>query len=97
MMLTYSLYTLCVFQILSNTCNSCLSQINLAKWEDNRENERRRLLLEEAKTKQQGGASASVSKRRNFLKKWMSRLGKKFDFLYSFIFINQTLFRTLHH
>lgn len=78
----------------SNICNSCLSQINLAKWEDNRENERRRLLLEEAKTKQQGGASASVTKRRNFLKKWMSRLGKKF---YSFLFINQTLFRSLHH
>ncbi|KAH6774158.1 AFG1-like ATPase family protein [Perilla frutescens var. frutescens] len=47
--------------------------VNLAKWEENRENERRRLLLEEAKTKQQGGASPSASKRRNFLNKWMLR------------------------
>ncbi|KAL1557268.1 peroxisome-assembly ATPase [Salvia divinorum] len=48
---------------------------NLAKWEENRENERRRLLLEEAKTKQQGGGSSSVSRRRSFMNKWLSRRG----------------------
>ncbi|KAL3844302.1 hypothetical protein ACJIZ3_001705 [Penstemon smallii] len=46
---------------------------NLAKWEEKREKERRRLLTEEAQTKQQGGVSASVNKRRNFIQKWMSR------------------------
>ncbi|XP_041990677.1 putative ATPase N2B isoform X1 [Salvia splendens] len=46
---------------------------NLAKWEENRENERRRLLLEEAKTKQQGGGSSTVSRRRSFMNKWLSR------------------------
>ncbi|KAI3454196.1 hypothetical protein Pfo_010859 [Paulownia fortunei] len=46
---------------------------NLAKWEENRENERRRLLMEEAKEKQQGGALASVNKHRNFFQNWMSR------------------------
>ncbi|KAL0447333.1 UNVERIFIED_CONTAM: putative ATPase N2B [Sesamum latifolium] len=49
---------------------------NLAKWEENRENERRRLLMEEAKSKQQGDALTSINKRRNILQKWMSR---KFD------------------
>ncbi|KAL0407642.1 UNVERIFIED_CONTAM: AFG1-like ATPase [Sesamum radiatum] len=46
---------------------------NLAKWEENRENERRRLLMEEAKSKQQGDALTSINKRRNILQKWMSR------------------------
>ncbi|KAL0372231.1 UNVERIFIED_CONTAM: putative ATPase N2B [Sesamum calycinum] len=49
---------------------------NLAKWEENRENERRRLLMEEAKSKQQGDALTSINKRRNIFQKWMSR---KFD------------------
>ncbi|XP_011070982.1 putative ATPase N2B isoform X1 [Sesamum indicum] len=49
---------------------------NLAKWEENRENERRRLLMEEAKSKQQGDALTSINKRRNMFQKWMSR---KFD------------------
>ncbi|KAK6129548.1 hypothetical protein DH2020_036706 [Rehmannia glutinosa] len=49
---------------------------NLAKWEESRENERRRLLMNEAKAKQQGDASASVNKRRNFFQKWMSRLSR---------------------
>ncbi|KAK6129532.1 hypothetical protein DH2020_036765 [Rehmannia glutinosa] len=52
---------------------------NLAKWEESRENERRRLLMNEAKAKQQGDASASVNKRRNFLQKWMSRLSRTDD------------------
>ncbi|CAA0838445.1 AFG1-like ATPase family protein [Striga hermonthica] len=46
---------------------------NLAKWEENRENERRRLLMKEAKSKQEGDPSTSVNKRRNFFQKWMSR------------------------
>ncbi|KAG8381754.1 hypothetical protein BUALT_Bualt05G0005400 [Buddleja alternifolia] len=43
---------------------------NLAKWEESREKERRRLLMEEAEAKQHGGES--VNKRRNFFQKLMS-------------------------
>ncbi|KAL8054469.1 hypothetical protein ABFX02_05G138800 [Erythranthe guttata] len=43
----------------------------LAKWEESRENERRRLLMKEANAKQQGDAS-SINKRRNFIQTWMS-------------------------
>ncbi|KAA8521553.1 hypothetical protein F0562_012226 [Nyssa sinensis] len=39
----------------------------LAKWEENRENERRRLLMVEAEVKQQGGILTSVNNRRNRL------------------------------
>ncbi|KAM7459479.1 hypothetical protein LguiA_036473 [Lonicera macranthoides] len=39
--------------------------VNLAKWEENRENERRRLLMEEAEVKEQGGVMTSVNKHRN--------------------------------
>ncbi|KAL6528830.1 hypothetical protein OROMI_029006 [Orobanche minor] len=46
---------------------------NLAKWEDSREKERKRLLMEEANAKQKGDPSSFVNKRRNFLQKWMSR------------------------
>ncbi|KAL8503752.1 hypothetical protein ACS0TY_022462 [Phlomoides rotata] len=46
---------------------------NLSKWYENRENERRRLMLEEAKAKQQGDASLSVKKRRDIFPKWMIR------------------------
>ncbi|KAL6512393.1 hypothetical protein OROHE_020005 [Orobanche hederae] len=45
---------------------------NLAKWEENREKERKRLLMEEANAKQKGDPSTFVNKRRNFLQKWMS-------------------------
>ncbi|KAL7112295.1 hypothetical protein ACP275_05G143800 [Erythranthe tilingii] len=43
----------------------------LTKWEESRENERRRLLMKEANAKQQGDAS-SINKRRNFFQTWMS-------------------------
>ncbi|GFQ04919.1 lactation elevated protein 1 [Phtheirospermum japonicum] len=46
---------------------------NLAKWEENRENERRRLLMNEAEAKQKKAPSTSLKKPRNFLQKWMSR------------------------
>ncbi|KAL3633573.1 hypothetical protein CASFOL_022335 [Castilleja foliolosa] len=46
---------------------------NLSKWEENRENERRRLLMDEAEAKQKKGPSTSVKKPRNFLQNWMSR------------------------
>ncbi|KAL6536212.1 hypothetical protein OROGR_012784 [Orobanche gracilis] len=54
---------------------------NLAKWEQNREKERKRLLMEEANAKQKRDPSTFVNKRRNFLQKWMSRQGKKYDSL----------------
>ncbi|XP_073128674.1 uncharacterized protein [Henckelia pumila] len=44
---------------------------NLAKWEEDRENTRRKLLIEEAK--QQGGAMTFVKKRSNYFKMWTSR------------------------
>lgn len=45
----------------------------LAKWEENRETERRRLLMKEAEDKQQGGGSTSIKKSRNFFQRWISR------------------------
>lgn len=48
--------------------------LNLSKWEETRENERRRLLMEEAEAKQKGGVFSSVTKHRNrFVERWMSR------------------------
>ncbi|XP_059658129.1 uncharacterized protein LOC132304463 isoform X2 [Cornus florida] len=48
--------------------------VNLAKWEKSRENERRRLLMEEAEAKQQGGILTSVNMHRNrFVERWLSR------------------------
>ncbi|KAJ8637578.1 hypothetical protein MRB53_011845 [Persea americana] len=49
--------------------------VNLANWEKNRENERRRLLMEEAEAKQQqGGVRKSINKHRNgFFEKWILR------------------------
>uniref|UniRef100_A0A5B7ANM5 Putative ATPase N2B isoform X1 n=1 Tax=Davidia involucrata TaxID=16924 RepID=A0A5B7ANM5_DAVIN len=41
--------------------------VKLTKWEENRENEHRRLLMEEAEVKQQGGVLTSVNNRRNRL------------------------------
>ncbi|KAE8056387.1 hypothetical protein FH972_013165 [Carpinus fangiana] len=52
--------------------------VNLANWEKNRENEGRRLLMEEAKLKQKGDIWMSVDKHRSkFVDKWMFR--KKSD------------------
>ncbi|KAL2548646.1 AFG1-like ATPase family protein [Forsythia ovata] len=45
---------------------------NLAKWEENRENERWRLLMEEAEAKQRG-AFTPVNKSRTFFRRWMTR------------------------
>ncbi|XP_027080929.2 uncharacterized protein [Coffea arabica] len=45
----------------------------LTKWEEKRENERRRLLMQEAETKQEGGGMTSISKQRNLFQRWMSR------------------------
>ncbi|KAL6980192.1 peroxisome-assembly ATPase [Sarracenia purpurea var. burkii] len=48
--------------------------VNLAKWEEIRENERRRLLMEEAEAKQQAGIWTSVNNHRNrFVERWMPR------------------------
>ncbi|KAG5540924.1 hypothetical protein RHGRI_020977 [Rhododendron griersonianum] len=48
--------------------------LNLSKWEETRENERRRLLTEEAEGKQKGGVFSSVNKHRSrFVERWMSR------------------------
>ncbi|KAK4600817.1 hypothetical protein RGQ29_010433 [Quercus rubra] len=51
--------------------------VNLANWEKSRENERRRLLMEEAKVKQQGGEGSiwtSVNKHRSeLLQRWTFR------------------------
>ncbi|KAJ9702559.1 hypothetical protein PVL29_004340 [Vitis rotundifolia] len=48
--------------------------VTLAKWENERENERRRLLMEEAELQQQGDMGTTVSKYRNRLvEKWMFR------------------------
>ncbi|MCD7446625.1 hypothetical protein HAX54_012110 [Datura stramonium] len=44
----------------------------LAQWEDNRETQRRKLLMEEAEAKQQG-AFTPVNKSRNIFQRWMSR------------------------
>nr|XP_043635536.1 AFG1-like ATPase [Erigeron canadensis] len=46
--------------------------IKLAKWEEDRENERRRLLLKEAESKQQRGESLDKAHNR-FLGKWLDR------------------------
>ncbi|XP_043687071.1 putative ATPase N2B isoform X1 [Telopea speciosissima] len=48
--------------------------MNLANWEKNRENERRRLLMEEAELRQQDGVWTAVNKHRNRLvERWFSR------------------------
>ncbi|XP_019075102.1 uncharacterized protein LOC100266182 isoform X4 [Vitis vinifera] len=48
--------------------------VTLAKWENQRENERRRLLMKEAELKQQGDIGTTVSKYRNRLvERWMFR------------------------
>lgn len=48
--------------------------VKLAIWEKNRENERRRLLMEEAKLKQQDDVWTSVNKyRKRLLERWMLR------------------------
>uniref|UniRef100_A0A2C9W661 AAA+ ATPase domain-containing protein n=1 Tax=Manihot esculenta TaxID=3983 RepID=A0A2C9W661_MANES len=48
--------------------------VNLANWEKKRENERLKLLMEEAEQKQQGDIRASVNKHRNRLvARWMFR------------------------
>ncbi|KAJ4953831.1 hypothetical protein NE237_030663 [Protea cynaroides] len=48
--------------------------VNLATWEKKRENERHRLLMEEAELRQQDGVWTTVSKHRNRLvEKWFSR------------------------
>ncbi|KAL7181917.1 hypothetical protein ACSBR1_040764 [Camellia fascicularis] len=48
--------------------------VNLARWEKERENERRRLLMEEAEAKQQDGIWTSVNKHRNRLvERWVVR------------------------
>lgn len=48
--------------------------LNLSKWEETRENERRRLLTEEAEGKQKEGVFSSVNKHRSrFVERWMSR------------------------
>lgn len=44
----------------------------LAQWEDNREDRRRKLLMEEAEAKQQG-ALKPLNKSRNIFQRWMSR------------------------
>ncbi|XP_075100417.1 uncharacterized protein LOC107831381 isoform X1 [Nicotiana tabacum] len=44
----------------------------LAQWEDNRENQRRKLLTVEAEAKQQG-AFTPINKSRNIFQRWMSR------------------------
>ncbi|KAI5669577.1 hypothetical protein M9H77_19430 [Catharanthus roseus] len=45
----------------------------LTKWEDNRESERRRLLVEEAEAKQHRGGSTSIKRSRNLFQRWISR------------------------
>ncbi|CAL5429073.1 unnamed protein product [Camellia sinensis] len=51
-----------------------LGRVNLARWEKERENERRRLLMEEAEAKQQDGIWTSVNKHRNRLvERWVVR------------------------
>ncbi|XAR69373.1 hypothetical protein NMG60_11000922 [Bertholletia excelsa] len=47
--------------------------VNLAKWVENRESERRRLLIEEAEAKQQSGLWTSLSKQRDKLVRMMSQ------------------------
>ncbi|GAV88371.1 AFG1_ATPase domain-containing protein [Cephalotus follicularis] len=48
--------------------------VNLAKWEKNRENERRKLLMEEAELRQKGDMWTSVNKQRSRLaERWMFR------------------------
>ncbi|KAJ0090466.1 hypothetical protein Patl1_12443 [Pistacia atlantica] len=48
--------------------------VNLANWEKKRENERRKILMEEAKLKQQGDLWGSVNKHQNkILERWMFR------------------------
>ncbi|KAJ4707911.1 lactation elevated protein 1-like [Melia azedarach] len=48
--------------------------VNLANWEKNRENERRKLLTKEAELKQAGDVWTSVNKRRNkLIERWMLR------------------------
>lgn len=49
----------------------------LTHWEENRETERRRLLMKEAEDIQQGGGSTSIKKSRNFFQNWISRSGYK--------------------
>ncbi|XP_073042531.1 uncharacterized protein [Primulina eburnea] len=46
---------------------------NLAKWEEDRENARRKLLIEEAEAKQQRGVITYVKRRRAYFQMWMSR------------------------
>ncbi|KAF8389103.1 hypothetical protein HHK36_025788 [Tetracentron sinense] len=47
---------------------------NLANWEKNRENERRRILMDEAELKQKGDVWTAVNKQRNrFVEKWIIR------------------------
>ena len=48
-------------------------QVTLAKWENERENERRRLLMEEAELKQQSDKETTVSKYRNILETTVSK------------------------
>lgn len=50
-------------------------QAKMARWEESRESERRRLLLEEAEIKQKGGIWIKGKDRKEdgFLGKWMSR------------------------
>ncbi|XP_031286388.1 putative ATPase N2B [Pistacia vera] len=48
--------------------------VNLANWEKKRENERRKILMEEAELKQQGDLWGSVNKHQNkILERWMFR------------------------
>ncbi|KAG2691498.1 hypothetical protein I3760_08G012100 [Carya illinoinensis] len=48
--------------------------VNLANWKKGREDERRKLLMEEAELKQQGGMWDSVNKHRSkFVERWMFR------------------------
>ncbi|EPS63570.1 hypothetical protein M569_11216, partial [Genlisea aurea] len=46
---------------------------DLSKWEETRESERKRLLLQEAETKQGGGGLTNANKPGNFFRRWMSR------------------------
>lgn len=49
-------------------------KVKLAEWEERRENERRKLLTEEAQTQQQGDGWSNVRKGRSrFLDAWKSR------------------------
>lgn len=75
-----SLETICIYTLNNSIFGNYLGnlgylgnlQVNLANWQKGREDERRKLLMEEAELKQQGGMWTSVNKRRSrFVERWI--------------------------